>query len=216
MTSVLVTGSEGGIGSAVVEELGRRGNVVTPYDPWAEDRKWDIADLNLEDFDAVVVCHGINEPRVAWPNDAVMDANYNTVIELARAWRSKRTWAEEHSYHSFVAVTSNSAVIPRSKSTDYCVSKAAVDMALRVMQRDHGERGFYFYSFAAGHVDTPMFKSMSDSLGADVMNAGYRRSPLKRLITSEELARTIGFIVGDPQSARWLSGNTLRFDGGEH
>lgn len=213
---VLVTGSEGGIGKAVVSALLRDGQMVWRYDPWAgivenpfSQRGEPIERL----MDAVVVCHGVNEPSKPYKNDNVWEANVWSVIDFAK--RFVKFNQERSGRKVFIAVTSNSADIPRSKSLDYCSGKAAVDMALRVMQRDHAADGFEFHSVAAGHVRTPMFERMSEMLGADVMKAGYMRSPLKRLIEPEELAQVIKFLVTNP-AAVWLSGNTLRVDGGEH
>lgn len=209
---VLVIGSRGGIGSAVYHKLRDEGHEVLEHDPWGDGPTQPVT--VFEWCDAVVACQGINEPSKPYYNKKVWDANVFGVIQMAKDFVGARD-KDRYKRKVFVAVTSNSADIPRSKSLDYCAGKAAVDMALRVMQRDHVLQGFEFYSVAAGHVDTPMFTRMSEMLGADVMKAGYERSPLKRLIQPNELAEIINFLVTNP-AAVWLSGSTLRVDGGEH
>jgi NAD(P)-dependent dehydrogenase (short-subunit alcohol dehydrogenase family) len=208
---IIVTGSTGGIGRAVVERLHPK-HQVHCYDPWAGvDQRGDYR-IFLPNTNVVVVCHGLNEPTTPYRNERVWQANVWSVVDLAKEFVQNCNVVGRK---VFIAITSNSAAIPRSKSLDYCAGKAAVDMALRVMQRDHALAGFEFHSLAAGHVDTPMFERMSEMLGAEVMKAGYQRSPFKHLIAASDVAELVGFIAEQP-AAKWLSGNTLRFDGGEH
>lgn len=244
---ILVTGSTGGIGKAVMELVSIANGfneTVLGLDPWADppvdpgylvnalysqpapgwERLPDDVGLRLSECRHVVVCHGINQlmedanrNRLArTPNPDIWEANVFSVMNLLDEWVSASyTFSHPMERRTFQVVTSNSAAIPRSRSRDYCGSKAAIDMVLRSAQRDYVKEGFEFYSHAAGHVYTPMFDRMSDVLGRETMEAAAARSPIGRAMTPGELARIIAWVIQEP-AAKWLSGSSLRSDGGEH
>lgn len=207
MPSVLVTGSAGGIGSAVVAHMDAAGWRVGELDPPAGF----YGDDNIF-WHNMVVCQGVNDPD---RSQEMWLSNYSSVLMQAQLWLDHHQHCEEQLRHTFIVVTSNSADIPRTNSLDYCATKAAADMAVRVLHREYAALGREFYSLAPGQVQTPMFDRAVERFGEESMRAAVERSPLKRPMRPTELAEIIHAVLTTPAFV-WAAGNTWRLDSGEH
>lgn len=88
--------------------------------------------------------------------DDHLHTNVTIPMSVLNAW--KATEISPAGAH-FVALSSNSAHIPRSQSMAYCASKAALSMAIRCAARDEGKEGgsMSIYGWEPGLVKgTPM------------------------------------------------------------
>lgn len=112
----------------------------------------------------------------------------------------------------FVAISSNSARIPRRESLPYCASKAALSMALRVAAREAAGEEMLIWGYEPGLLaDTPMTqKSAEDFDGALHRIPGL--APRQGL-NGAWLAHRI---LGDLAFASMANNGTMiPFDGGE-
>lgn len=121
----------------------------------------------------------------------------------------------------FVAISSNSARIPRTGSAPYCASKAALSMALRVAARElaENEGAPYVWGYEPGLLaGTPMTEATIQHFGQP--NGGLGVPPLHRMkgvgplgLSVQELAERIMFdvVYGSPA----LNGCMFPFDSGE-
>lgn len=90
-------------------------------------------------------------------------------------------------------------------------AKAALEAHTRQLARELGPRGILVNCFEAGVTDTPAMRLIP---GADVIKTeALRRNPGNRLTTTEDIAATFVALM-DP-SIKWISGTTIRVDGGE-
>ena len=81
----------------------------------------------------------------------------------------------------------------------------------RQLARELGPRGILVNCFEAGVTDTPAMRLIP---GSEVIKAeALRRNPGGRLTTPEDIAATFVALM-DPR-IRWISGTTVRVDGGE-
>ena len=115
----------------------------------------------------------------------------------------------------FVAISSNSAGIPRTSSAAYCASKAALSQALRVKAREArgGDYGYIVYGYEPGWlVGTPMSAGIASQFPDGQLHR-MRGQNLEAGVDTHSLAWQIvaGLIV--PGAA--LNGATIRYDGGE-
>lgn len=168
--------------------------------------------------DHIVCTVGINHPRRAYQSTSMWYADHFAVnctgpMRLLDAWLAYGPDGDVPWQH-FVAISSNSAGIPRSDSAAYCASKAALSMALRVRARD-----------CAGHkLPVSVYGYEPGLLAGTPMTAESRErfnGPLTRMkgIGLEDglsphglaghIVRNIGF--GGPE----LNGVLLRLDAGE-
>lgn len=179
--------------------------------------------LNLSDFkeikdllkayqpDRVVVTVGVNNfrlPREDFEDWMLEHLRVNVVLPM-RVWEA---WSEvgfPKGAH-FVAISSNSAHIPRSGSMAYCASKAALSMAIRVAARDMGKRGapMIVYGYEPGLIKgTPMTEGL-EFAGPATRMLGLPDGLSKRAVATQIV---MNLAYGGPE----LNGTLYRLDAGE-
>lgn len=191
-----------------------------------------IKDCLAEAMPTYIVCTvGVNEPhqmRQLGMSMTMLEAFSVNVMGpmemLARFITSPTRHPQDHEgkyRRRFVAVSSNSARIPRTGSAPYCASKAALSMALRVAARELAADPWapLVWGYEPGLLaDTPMTERTIQQFGAP--NNGMSVPPLHRMkgirptgLPKEELAERIMFDVayGSPG----LNGCLFPFDADE-
>ena len=138
----------------------------------------------------------------------IMAINVYSFIELAKQISKKGNYADNA---SFVAISSVSSVRGYRAKTEYCVSKAALDAAIRCIALELVDKHIRVNSIMPGIVMTPMAEKtmqMNIALGNNVEDAtqpmGYT-FPL-------EIAETIMFLLDE--NVKTITGTTIRIDGG--
>jgi 3-oxoacyl-[acyl-carrier protein] reductase len=91
----------------------------------------------------------------------------------------------------------------------YVSSKGAIEQMTRVLSKDLARKGIMVNCVAPGPTATEMFlHGKSEQLLK--MIAGF--SPQERIGKPEEIADVVAFLSGE--GARWVTGQTLRVNGG--
>lgn len=215
MTSALVTGSEGGIGSAVVSAFEAAGFTVTGIDV---DDEPGAAFGALDRLDALVCAHGISGRSLgdgpvdacteeAW--DAVLDANLRSVfvyckhaIPLLRAAGGG----------AIVTVSSVLGLVGGDEdfaTHAYAASKAGVIGLTRAMAATYAREGIRCNVVCPGLIVTPMSRRAQE-------DAGIRaRLPELQPLTGdfgmpEDVARAALYLATAP----FVTGAVLTVDGG--
>jgi len=91
----------------------------------------------------------------------------------------------------------------------YAATKGAIDTLVKHFAVILGARGVRVNAVAPGVVNTDMSSFARTDAGRDYTLA---MQALKRVAEPEDIAGTIAFLASD--AARWVSGDTLRVDGG--
>ena len=91
----------------------------------------------------------------------------------------------------------------------YAATKGAIDTLVKHLAQALGERGIRVNAVAPGMVDTDM-SSFARTEAGRAFTLGMQA--LKRLAQPEDIADTVTFLASD--AARWITGDTLRVDGG--
>lgn len=153
MTRVLVVGARrGSLGHAIKHQAMGRAYRVTTAGIYDEEVTMDVVADDMASLtgalasiapDHVVCTVGVNQPE---PADAYTDVtewydwhfrvNVIGPMRLLAAWTAVLREAGEMGENHYVAISSNSARVPRSFSAAYCASKAALSQALRVKARE--------------------------------------------------------------------------------
>ncbi|HEU4703275.1 MAG TPA: SDR family NAD(P)-dependent oxidoreductase [Conexibacter sp.] len=98
----------------------------------------------------------------------------------------------------------------------YAASKAGVEALTKVMALDHAAEGIRFNVVAPGSMRTPMVERELARLApaeAEALLAGVERAyPIGRLVTVEEVAATVLFLLSD--AATGITGVCVVVDGG--
>jgi len=91
----------------------------------------------------------------------------------------------------------------------YSATKGAIDTLVKHFALALGERGIRVNAVAPGVVPTEMSNFTKTEAGREFT---VKMQALKRLAASEDIAAAITFLASD--QARWITGDTLRVDGG--
>jgi NAD(P)-dependent dehydrogenase (short-subunit alcohol dehydrogenase family) len=91
----------------------------------------------------------------------------------------------------------------------YAATKGAIDTLVKHFAAVLGPRGIRVNAVAPGVVATDMSSFAKTDAGRDATTA---MQALKRVAQPEDIAGAIAFLASD--AARWVSGDTLRVDGG--
>ena len=221
--SAIVTGGASGIGAAVVERLRKAGEQVAVWDVQGDGIRCDISDPEsvaaalAETVEAqgvptrLAACAGVGASGLLLqqtPEDwrRVLDTN------LTGTWLTMRAVAgamvDAGQGGSIVAVSSISGRLADRDMGAYCVSKAGVDMLVRVAAAEWGCHGIRVNAVGPGVTRTPMLATPEQLPGwVEGLN---ERTALGRLGEADDVAEAIVALL----DLTWVTGQTVLADGG--
>ncbi|HEY6858154.1 MAG TPA: SDR family oxidoreductase [Mycobacterium sp.] len=222
MTAV-VTGGGSGIGSAVVTRLRLAGNQVVVWDIKDGDIDCDISDPDSvsEAAARTLAAHGAPNRLVACAgigaSGMLLDqspADWQRVIDtnLTGTWLTMRavarTMIDSGSGGSIVAVSSISGTLADRDMGAYCVSKAGIDMLVRIAATEWGRYGIRVNAVGPGVTRTPMLAKPEQLPGW--VEGLTERTALGRIGEPDDIAEAIAAVL----EMSWVTGQTLFADGG--
>ena len=145
-----------------------------------------IAETTVEDFDALFAVN-VRAPYFLVQQLVPLMCKGSSVILLS-------------------SLAAHSAVVNLSA---YAATKGALDTLVKYFASALGERGIRVNAVAPGVVQTEMSNLTKTEAGRDFT---VKMQALKRLATPEDIAAAIMFVASD--QAQWITGDTLRVDGG--
>jgi NAD(P)-dependent dehydrogenase (short-subunit alcohol dehydrogenase family) len=110
---------------------------------------------------------------------------------------------------SIVLVSSLAGRASVGKLSAYAATKGAIDTLVKHFASALGDRGVRVNAVAPGVVETDMFKFATTDAGRDFT---LSIQALKRMAQPDDIGDVIAFLSSD--AARWISGDTIRGDGG--
>jgi 3-oxoacyl-[acyl-carrier protein] reductase len=177
MAMAIVTGGNGGLGSAVAAELTRSGMMV---------KELSRTDADLTDADAVQRCFAAMEvpdllvcaagvtrdrllPRLSEENwDEVLGVNLRAAFLCARAVAG--SMLKRRSGH-IVFISSFSAIHPPAGQSAYAAAKAGLLGLTRSLAKEFGPRGVRVNAVLPGFLETPMTANLQPSVRAAALAA---------------------------------------------
>lgn len=221
--TVVVTGGASGIGAAVVSRLRDAGQTVTVWDIRGGDITCDVSDPDavaaamaetvaaVGTPDRFVSCAGIGSSGLLL-DQSPQDWQRVLEVNLTGAWLAIRAAAAAMigagSAGSIVAVSSISGSLADRDMGAYCVSKAGVDMLVRVAAAEWGRHGIRVNAVGPGVTRTPMLAN-PEALPGWVEGLS-ERTALGRLGEADDIAEVIIGLL----EMHWVTGQTLFADGG--
>lgn len=235
MKTVIVTGAAGGMGQAIVKTLIDAGFQVAGIDLAEESlfshphflyEQGNVLDEQrvkdfvnkLEEIEGVVNALGIAQSATPieeismefW--NKLMDVNVKSLFIMTKAVVPKMKQAKKG---VIVNIASVSAVRPRPGLQAYIASKGAAESFSRAMAIELAPFQIRVNTIHPGPADTQMLGQFAAE-GADVEEAiqqiFVQSVPLGRLITPQDIAYSVRFLLSDEASA--ITGATLHVDGG--
>jgi 2-deoxy-D-gluconate 3-dehydrogenase len=165
-------------------------------------------------IDVLVNNAGLNLPQMAFDVteeawDRVLDVNLKGLFFMAQAV-GRRMRDQQPAGGSIVNVASQMGVVGYSKRAAYCSSKAGAVNLSRVLAFEWAEHGIRVNAVCPTFVETPLTRPMFEDpdFKADV----YRRIPLGRLATPDDVANAVVYLAGP--GAAMVTGHALLVDGG--
>lgn len=222
MTAV-VTGGASGIGAAAVKRLRAQGHTVVVWDVEGGDITCDISDPDsltaaldrtVSEYDVpdrLVACAGVGASGLLL-EQSVDDWRRVLDVNLTGTWLTLRTVAaamiDSGTAGSMVAVSSISGTLSDRDMGAYCVSKAGIDMLVRIAASEWGPHGIRVNAVGPGVTRTPMLAKPEALPGW--VDGLTERTPLGRLGEPDDVAEAIVGVL----DLSWVTGQTVFADGG--
>ena len=221
--NTVVTGGGSGIGRAVVDRLRGAGQTAVVWDIKDGDIDCDISDPDSvwAAIERTVAAHGPPDRLVACAGVGASgllleqtDADWRKVIDtnLTGTWLTMRAVAramvDAGSGGSIVAVSSISGTLADRDMGAYCVSKAGIDMLVRVAATEWGAHGIRVNAVGPGVTRTPMLAEAAQLPGW--VDGLTERTALGRLGEADDIAEVIVAVL----EMSWVTGQTIFADGG--
>ncbi|SRR5258708_6596291 len=110
---------------------------------------------------------------------------------------------------SIVFISSRTASAVVGTLSAYAATKGAIDTLVKHFAAALGPRGIRVNAVAPGVVDTDLSSFTKTEAGKEI---ALSMQALKRLAQPEDIGPVVAFLASD--DARWITGDTLRVDGG--
>jgi NAD(P)-dependent dehydrogenase (short-subunit alcohol dehydrogenase family) len=220
----LVTGGMSGIGAAVVTLLRSAGHDVVAWDVAAGAAS--VVDISNPDQveaamaellasgpapDLVAACAGVGHSGMLL-EESPADWDRVLGVNLTGAWLTVRAAASAMvaagTGGSIVVVSSISGTVADRNMAAYCVSKAGVDMLVKVAAVELGVHGIRVNAVGPGVTRTPMLAKPEALPGW--VDGLSERTPLGRLGEADDVAKAVVAVLG----MEWVTGQIIHADGG--
>jgi NAD(P)-dependent dehydrogenase (short-subunit alcohol dehydrogenase family) len=221
--TALVTGGASGIGREVAARLGDAGHDVVVWDQAGGD-----IDCDISDPDAVTAAmsqtvreHGVPTRVVACAGvgasgtlltESVEQWQRVLAVNLTGTWLTIRAAAaamiDAETGGSIVVISSISGTVADRDMGAYCVSKAGLNMLVKVAAVEWGGHGIRVNAVGPGVTRTPMLGEPEQLPGW--VDALSERTALGRLGQPADVAGVITGVLELP----WVTGQVIHADGG--
>ena len=226
----LVTGANGGIGTAIVARLRAEGATVLTTDREGADINGDLLDGSFCDglplraaeqmggLDILINNAGIiTRGSITEATDEDLKRSLGINLEAPfRICRAAIPIMDKAGGGAIVNTSSCWGVHPGPNHPVYVMSKAAIASLTQCLGRDHAHQGIRVNAVCPNEVNTPMIRSGFEIRGLDADKAVEELNasvPLGRIAEPEDIADVVAFLASD--DARYMCGALVEVNGGK-
>ena len=219
MTTYLVFGATGSIGSEIVEVLRSQGNtvveanrtlvnsenVVTSQDGWASVAK------NLGPFDGLVWAQGVNssETIMTATKEDILAAFEANVVFIAETLKQLLQVGATKKPCRAVVLSSIWQQSSRSNKLSYSISKSALSGLVKSIAIDLAESQLSINAVLPGVLDTKMTRA---NLTPEQIKSVEQRTIGGSLVTTKEIANIVSWLLSKQSSG--INGEFITVDNG--
>jgi len=219
LTTYLVFGASGSIGSQIVQVLKSQGHAVveanrTPAkagnlelsrDDWATEAK------NLGPFEGVVWAQGMNssETVLSATNEDILGVFQANVVFIADTLKQLIQEEAIKTPCRAVVLSSIWQQSSRSSKLSYSISKSALAGLVKSIAIDLASRKFSINAVLPGVLDTKMTRA---NLTKDQMKSVEERTLGGQLVTTNEIANVVSWLLSEQSSG--INGQFITVDNG--
>ena len=212
---ILVTGGNGDIGSAIVDEYIYQGHKVLSPTSKELDLSSDQSINNffskVTNIDVFVHCAGINNPiSFLELDDHSFDKTFNintlSSIKIAKFLLPNMI---ENKFGRIVNISSLWSTLASSQRTSYSISKAALDALTRNLAVEFGNCGVLVNSILPGFVDTKLTRK---NLSAKRISEIIIDTPIQSLVDTIDIAKLTYFLGSINNQS--ITGQSIAIDEG--
>ncbi len=216
MPTLLLTGGNGEIGTAIAEKFHQRGYAVI-----APDRQ--ALDLSLHDsiqhfmdalttpIEAFIHCAGFNAPKPVGIL-SLMDVEQTLQINAIAFYEMVNALLpnfKRQGHGAILGVSSIYGSFSRKHRLAYVASKHALNGMIKTLALELGADNIRVNGVAPGFVDTRMTRANNDKATIE----GFRKKiPLGRLATPQDIAGVCYFLASSENT--YINGEIITVDGG--
>lgn len=216
MKKVFLTGGNGDIGAEIKKEFEKNGYEVTSVSSKELDLKNrksidDYFENNDSNFDIVIHCAGINNPKyfkdISYEDlDEALEVN---LLSFYRALHWILPSMRKNKGGHILGISSIYGTISRAKRTSYAISKHGMQALVKTLAIELGRDGILINSLSPGFIDTKLTRK---NLTKKEIKELERKIPLRRLADPDEVAKIALFLCSLDNT--YLTGQNIVVDGG--
>jgi 3-oxoacyl-[acyl-carrier protein] reductase len=219
LTTYLVFGASGSIGSQIVEVLksqghavveanrtpAKTGTIVLSRDDWASEAK------NLGPFEGVVWAQGVNssETVMSASKEDILGVFEANVVFIADTLKQLIQQEAIKKPCRAVVLSSIWQESSRSSKLSYSISKSALAGLVKSIAIDLASRNFSINAVLPGVLDTKMTRA---NLTNDQMKSVEERTLGGQLVTTNEIANVVSWLLSEQSSG--INGQFITVDNG--
>ena len=158
---------------------------------------------------AVAISGNIMEmPEEDW--DSLMNINLKSIFRTIKA--TLPVMIKQKS-GSIINISSTQSLRSFNDWTAYAGAKGAMVSITNQLAGQFGNEGVRFNTISPGAIMTPMNEKRIEEEGNGYLHASIKMSPMDRMGTTEEVAKTAVFLASDESS--FITGEDIKVDGGQ-
>ena len=213
---VLVTGSSGGIGGAIVEILKKTNkyNILTPSRDELELTNSDSIDnyvIRNNDIDILINNAGINIVNYIQDiKDTDIESMFLTnIIAPIKLIRGIVPHMMEKNYGRIVNISSIWGITSKEKRSIYSATKFGINGITKTFAKELGNYNILVNSICPGYVNTEMTKKNVTEIDKKEI---LKSIPLNRFAEPIEIGYLVKFLISDENT--YITGQSIIIDGG--
>lgn len=229
---MLITGGTSSLGEELIKELYNDYDITFTYhNNIAKAKELSVkyhsksvssSDIELlNDFDIIINVAGINiNPKLAEDydeNDFRETLDVNVILPF-KIIKRNLPYMKKNNYGRIIAVSSVYSIKPEVEMAGFNASKSALNTLIKTIAKEYGEFGITANCVLPSTFESEtMLNVLKEYVHNDEEKKEYydmliEDSPIKRLVTTKEIAKLIKYLISD--DASFINGALIPIDGG--